>query len=122
MSIYKGNPACTEEAPCKIGDKVYARIYDFDGYRYPLCTVTAVKFTEGDPEKSWIKPYWTIGLRTEENGYLSSRSPTEIVPISAKPILDDLMAYKVFHEKKVHDWLMIETGYRRALECLGVKK
>lgn len=123
ISIYKGNEGYTETEPYKPGDKVYARVLDGQEYRYPHCTVKSVKFDPGDPQKSWVKPYWTIELETEEDHvYLVMRNPTHIISESAKCLVKDLLDYRSFHAQKSRDWQMIETGYKRALEALGLRK
>lgn len=123
ISIYKGNEGYTETAPYKPGDKVYARVLDGYEYQYLLCTVKSVKFDPGDPQKTWVKPYWVIELETDEDrGYLSTRNPSHLVPESAKCLVTDLLTHRDFHAQKSHDWQMIEVGYKRALEALGLKK
>lgn len=123
ITIYKGNEGYTETEPYKPGDKVYARVLDGYEYQYLLCTVKSVKFDPGDPNKTWVKPYWVIELETDEDrGYLSTRNPSHLVPESAKCLVTDLLAHRSFHAQKSHDWQMIEVGYKRALEALGLKK
>ena len=123
ITIYKDTEGYTETEPYKPGDKVYARVLDTYEYRYLLCTVKSVKFDPGDPNKIWVKPYWVIELESDEDRvYLSTRSPSHLIPESAKCLVTDLLANRAFHAQKAHDWQMVETGYKRALEALGLKK